>query len=502
MIRTPCVYSESGVELPVKRPPCEGETLSDWLAEQGIPLNTRCGKRELCGGCRVEIGPARERARSCQVYAGDVEEVWIPRNSRFDRSLTGVSLFDLSPSVIPEDIRAGSGVALDIGTTTLAAALWKGAPPSCLATASRSNPQIPQGDNVVSRIQFSLDHPGGYRLLHETLWKEGILPLIQSVCDQAGVRPDELEDVVFTGNPAMLHTVAGVPLQGLALYPFSPEFLEQRDLKGSEVGLPDQIHVRLLAGLGPFVGSDVSAGAVASGMLVEEGPGLLIDFGTNGEILLKTDSDYLATATAAGPAFEGGRLTSGSAAGPGVISRFSPTGKTDLDAHGPGAPYHGISGAAYVDYMAIGVAQGWLGASGRYVEGSAPDFAEGLQVTEPDIAELIQAKAAIQGGWMTLLEEAGLHIEDLRWVRVAGGFGYHLNPTHAMRIGMLPTLPLDRFQIIGNASLGGASLGLLSPETMTQLGHLHAESTYIELNRTDSFEDHYIDAMLLEPADM
>jgi len=497
----PVVFSESGVELPVKRPPREEESLSDWLAEQGIPLNTRCGKRELCGGCRVEVGAARERVRACQMAAVACEQVWIPRSSRFDRSLTGVSLFDLDPGVVPADVHVACGIAVDVGTTTLAAALWQGTPPACVATASLPNPQIPQGDNVVSRIQFSLERPDGPQLLHETLWKEGILPLMQTVCRSAGLDPETVENVVITGNPAMLHTVAGSSLKGLALYPFHPDFLSQKQMSGADVGLCDEVEIRLLASLGPFVGSDVSAGALASGMLIEEGPGLLIDFGTNGEILLKSGSEYLATATAAGPAFEGGRLTSGAAAGPGVISRFAAAGISGLEAQGPGTPYHGISGAAYVDYMALGISQGWLGSNGRFLDGAQGCPVEGVEVTEADLAELIQAKAAIQGGWMTLLEEKGIEAEDLSWVRVAGGFGYHLNPKHAMAIGLLPPLPPERIRIVGNASLGGASLGLLSPETMRQLDDLHAATQYVELNQTDGFEDNYIDAMMLEPAE-
>jgi len=162
-------------------------------------------------------------------------------------------------------------------------------------------------------------------------------------------------------------------------------------------------------------------------------------------------------------------------------------------------PFHGISGAAYVDVLALGVEAGRIGVSGRFPEGSEIVLAPGLGVTEADVAELIQAKAAIQAGTMTLLERAGLEVEDLKRVAIAGGFGYHLHPGHAAAIGLIPPVPAERVLPVGNASLGGASLALLHPDLSGMYRELIDQCEAVELNQVETFEDLFIDAMFLQP---
>jgi len=238
----------------------------------------------------------------------------------------------------------------------------------------------------------------------------------------------------------------------------------------------------------------VLAGALACGCLDAEPPSLLIDFGTNGEILLRTRDGIWATATAAGPAFEGGRLQCGAAAGPGVVSRFS-----KLEELSGGHAGHAISGAAYVDALALAHKAGWLSDSGRFqqIRGITP--APGVVITEADIAEILQAKAAIQAGWTTLCECAGVSPRDLRHVYIAGGFGYHLTPAHAQAIGLIPPVSPDRIHLVGNASLAGATLALLSANALPRMETLRAGAHLIELNQIASFEDHYIDSLEMSP---
>lgn len=163
-------------------------------------------------------------------------------------------------------------------------------------------------------------------------------------------------------------------------------------------------------------------------------------------------------------------------------------------------PWRAMAGAAYVDFMAIGRRQGWISPMGRLEPGSAGHavLTESVSVTEADLAELLQAKAAIQAGWTTLLECAGIGPSDLEEVIVAGGFGYHLTPAHAVAIGLLPPVPPDRIRLAGNASLAGASLALLTPAILTEWEDHCRAIRVIELNQQDSFEDHYIDALNLE----
>jgi uncharacterized 2Fe-2S/4Fe-4S cluster protein (DUF4445 family) len=473
-------------------------TAAEWLAQKGQPLNMRCGGRGLCRGCEIQVEGEPRKACQCKARELAGADIRIPRASRQDRSITGVSAFDIDTHLLRERCRAPRrGLALDIGTTTLAAALWSGPEPRCLGTLSQANPQIGLGDNVVSRIQYSVSAEGGDRRLHRVLVEEGIAPLVKQLCGD-----DAPDAVVIAGNPAMLHSVAGETLAGLASFPFRPVFLERREVDPALLGFPAGTTVLLLPSLGPFVGADISAGAVACGMMEEETPSLLIDFGTNGEILLRSSAGIFATATAAGPAFEGGRLTCGARAGEGVVSGFRAgldgTGMVAVGgAEGKLGAVHGISGAAYVDFLALGRRSGLLGENGRFQAGagSSVEPVPGVRVTEMDVAELLQAKAAVQAGWTTLLEVAGVEMSELRRVWIAGGFGYHLNPEHAMAVGLIPRIDPAKIRLVGNSSLGGASLALIDPDVLEKMEQLRAQTTLVELNAIASFEDHYIDAL-------
>ncbi|MCC5843843.1 MAG: DUF4445 domain-containing protein [Verrucomicrobia bacterium] len=477
----PHVVDERGAVLSMPIDPRKDMTLSAWFAMNDRPLNTRCGGRGLCRGCEVRVENRTLKACQCAADTLADQTILLPRASLHDASIHGVSAFEIPPRLLDslDPLPRANGVALDLGTTTLAASYWTGSPPSCVRTATRANPQRAHGDNVVSRIQFTLDQPEGLAILRETLLREGILPLLRDVC--GGEVP---ETWTVTGNPVMLHILAGESLKGLSSWPFKPVFLDSRSVE------IEGLEFTLLPSPGPFVGSDVLAGALACGCLDAEPPALLIDFGTNGEILLQTRDGLWATATAAGPAFEGGRLQCGAAAGPGVISRFNTLAELSGGQSG-----HAISGAAYVDAIALAREAGWLSASGRFQSIHGINPAPGVVITEADIAELLQAKAAIQAGWTTLCECAGISPQDLQHVYIAGGFGYHLTPAHAQSIGLIPPVSPDRVHLVGNASLAGATLSLLTANALPRMEAVRAGIKLIELNQITSFEDHFIDSL-------
>jgi len=496
------------------------QTLSDFLEGKGYGLNTRCGGRGLCRGCQVGCNDSEttRTLRSCQTSVDALPEapvdLEIPHRSWHDHTLYGVSCFDIriEALTIGQD-RSGLELAIDIGTTTLAGALWDLSTGQCLADASIANPQRKYGDNVLSRISYSIDRSNGLQKLQRALVDDGLAKLIQVLCLQARTPITSIQQATLAGNPIMLHTLVGASLAGLSTYPFKPEFLGQRTIQGESIGLKPSIPIKLLPALGPFVGADITAGALASGMLATSGPTLLIDFGTNGEIILKHDGGTFATATAAGPAFEGGRLSCGASARAGVVSSFEYN-----EAHwdyqlcaGDRGTVKGISGAAYIDFLALGLESGLLNPFGRFdvnhpdvsehtVDGEGERivrFSESLWISEPDVAEILQAKAAIGAGVQVLLELAQIDASDLETVFVAGGFGYHLNPKHAIAIGLLPDVPLERIDTIGNASLGGASL-LVQADYSKTIEALCQSCEIVELNQVPSFSEHYTDSLLLE----
>jgi len=491
--------------------------VSDWLAGHGIGLNMRCGGRGHCRGCLIGVQGATDPVRACQTKCGDLpaaaESIAIPPSSLADHSLHGVSDFEVRGTPMAPKLRPGLGLALDIGTTTVAAALWNLAEGTCLATASRGNAQRRHGDDVVSRITFAVEHEDGSARLQRALVADTLAPLVEDLVAGAGVASGRIVEAVAAGNPTMLHTLVGESVVGLATYPFRPAFLGARTMAAPELGLPLDCRLQLLPGLGPFVGADVVAGALASGML-EDSAGciLLVDFGTNGELLLRTREGWFAAAAAAGPAFEGGRLRHGATARAGVVSSMRlEDGQWRLDVIGGGTNAHGISGAAYVDFLAQALRDGLADGRGRFNvdrpqvragdaganTGCIVKIAPGLDVSESDVAEILQAKAAIAGGVATLMEIAGIGPADLSTVLVAGGFGYNLDVGHALAIGLLPDVAPERVELIGNSSLGGASL-VLQAGFPAGLNRLVNDTRVIELNQVPSFEDHFTDALGLQ----
>lgn len=494
--------------------------LSEWLDRNGHSLNTRCGQKGLCRGCMVDVEAGKKQSiRACQVTMASLPEhidrITIPERSYRDNSLNGVSVFEIDHEHLEHRQRMGYGLAIDIGTTTVAAALWDLQSGKCLATKSLANSQRRYGDNVLTRIEYAIKNNGCSKALQKTLVDDTLEPIIESLCQAAGIGPQAIVEAVASGNTAMLHAFAGVSLAGFGSYPFKPVFMDGQKWPADALGMPYSFCVESPPNLGAFVGSDIVLGALASGMHISDKPALLIDFGTNGEILLKHKNGYLATATAAGPAFEGGRLRCGAAAGSGVISTVDHVGGkwafTLVNPEKSSIPT-GISGAAYVDFIALAAEEGILYPMGRMdathceVKTVANDaetdrlvkLAPRISITESDVAEIIQAKAAIASGVATLLELAGLKADDLEKLYIAGGFGYHLNSAHARRIGLIPDLPHEKIHIIGNSSLGGASLLLLG-KNRDVLKQLVGYCDTVELNQVDTFEDNYIDAMLLEP---
>lgn len=485
--------------------------LSSWLEREHFPLNTRCGERGLCRGCLVEADGRMLQA--CQIATDAVESVSIPDASFRDNRLNGVSTFEIGTRRHAPQPRPGIGLALDIGTTTVAAALWDLTDGTCLAHASAANEQRRYGDNVLSRIDHAVGFGGASPILQSALVADTLEPLLHTLCADASIDSARITEAVAVGNTVMLHAFAGTSLRGFSAYPFRPEFLGRQTFRSRELGFSVDFPIQFGASPGAFVGADITLGALASGILEEEGPALLVDFGTNGEILLKTRSGFLATATAAGPAFEGGRLNCGAIAGKGVISGLAfRDGDWEVGlAAEAGGRITGISGAAYVDFIAEALKTAILNTMGRFdtnhpavecaeVDGELQRLVKvsgPLFVSEADVAELIQAKAAIAAGIMTLLELAETAPGELRTIYIAGGFGYHLNVAHAMAVGLLPDVPPERLHVIGNAALGGASL-VLQTEAGPAADALCRDIRVIELNQVESFEDHFIDCMPLD----
>ena len=517
-----------------------GLPLSTLLAHRGYPLNTRCGGRGLCGGCEINLQQgtlrraadgatitAGERLRSCQLQLvpGSEATVSIPARSLLKHEPSVVAEFKINVPWAhdPLDADARLGAAIDIGTTTVALMLTELATGKVLAESSAFNAQIRFGEDVLTRIQMCYQNPAGVKELQQAVTADTIQPLLVEACAEAGVGLVEVGVMAVAANTTMQHLLAGVDPSPLGVHPFAPVFLEHRTYAPAELGLTfggEAARVHLLPGPAAYVGADLAAGIVATGMLYDAGPVLLVDVGTNGEIIAKIGDRLIGCATAAGPAFEGAGLTSGTRGVKGAIERITlrsdPFG-VELGIIGNAARPIGICGSAYVDFLWEGRRVGILQENGRFTEAfvqaagaavQADEFGRKLRlhahgasgpvwISEVDIARLLQAKAAIAAGINTLLSLLGVAASEVKTLYLAGGFGLHLSLAHAIGCGLLPGFTPAQIQVVGNTSLGGAFLALNDRNLLAEMKTACAQMESIELNLQPGFEDAYIDQLML-----
>lgn len=519
--------------------PVPFSNLADLLISRGLPLDTRCGHRGLCRGCSVRLvsgslmhqgkriaSPATVRSCQCQSRGADSLTLEIPASSLLGHRAQVVDQFEinvpfrLSPPSFAQD--KPLGLAIDIGTTTIALLLVDLSSGEIIARASDFNRQIRRADNVLSRIQLCSHQPSSLAALQRDVVHGTLNPLIHQVAQRAKRELRHIGCATISGNTTMLHLLAGEDPTPMGIAPFTPRFLQQRLLEGSEIGLPIAV-LSLLPGIAAYVGADLVAGIYATGLHYDEGPALLVDIGTNGEIIYRHGERFLATATAAGPAFEGGGLTSGTRAADGAVSRIELQAdpfqcRPQLIGRRSADQAIGICGSAYIDFLAEGRRIGLLAEHGRFERDfwdrmptayrvstdtshsfrlSQNGRHDGIGISEADLAALLQAKAAIAAGIQTILEKDGQRPQDVRRLYLAGGFGLHLSIPHAIQCGLLPGFRQEQIKIVGNSALAGAFLALLDQDALPRMSQLASAIATVELNQEPSFEDHYIDALSL-----
>lgn len=531
--------------------------LSDLLAADGLPLNTRCGKRGLCEGCLVDVfagcledqatgerislsrGDPPRSIKACRMIpcAGGRLAIRIPARSLLRQRSEALDEFRLRVALGHRPLIGKGGgrshsisAAVDIGTTTVVVLLVDPSNGRVLSRASGFNQQMAYGDDVLTRIHLCTEDPSNLRRLQKAILEETIAPLLGQTLRKASLSADHLATVAVAGHTVMMHLFAGVDPSPMGYVPFTPRFTSHRvfwdpRILPTEVGAPLPTHspaIHLLPCASAYIGADICAGILATGLLEDEGPSLFLDIGTNGEIVLKVGDRLLGTATAAGPAFEGVGLTSGSRAVHGAIAHLELdpdplTVRTEAIGIEDPALAIGICGSAYIDFLAELVRCHGVTPEGRFDFSSHAEARRFLvetdqgkafrlsycrdgrqiMISERDVGRILQAKAAIAAGVITLLHSQGLEPTDIKTVYLAGGFGMHLRVENAIRCGLLPGFRPDQIELVGNTSLGGAYLALLDRSVIPLLEDLSRRIEVIHLNRDPSFEDLYIDQMML-----
>lgn len=456
------------------------------------------------------LGP-RLRQANWQVTAIVETDTWQRRTPRL-LELLPQSATSPQPSIL-------SGLAIDIGTTTVTAYLVDLHSGRLLDSAAEYNGQIARGEDVISRIIYA-GRDGGLGELR-SLIQRTLNQLIQRLAQRNHLEPQQIYKATVAGNTTMMHLFLGLPPASIRLTPYIPTVNHPSPVLAAEVGL--DIHplatVDCLPGVAAYVGADITAGALAAGLHETDALTLFIDVGTNGEIVLGNREWLLACACSAGPAFEGAGVVCGMRATQGAIEEVWINGTTrepTVRVIGGGRP-KGLCGSGLISLLAELFITGMMDRGGHfrleadtpgvragehgleYVVAWANETASGrdITLTQVDVDNLMRAKAAIYAGFTVLAQSVGVRLEDVERLIIGGAFGKYLNVEKAVQIGLLPDLPWERFHFLGNTAVLGAYRALLSRTARAQIKAIAEKMTYLELSADNTFYDAFTHALFL-----
>lgn len=439
----------------------------------------------------------------------------------------GRRIVDVRPaSVAPK----AYGCAVDIGTTTVVAYLVDLADGKPVGTGSAPNPQGAHGADVVSRVEYADTEVAGLQTLREEA-VDVVNRVIAEACDEAGgVRRDDVYEVTVVGNTCMTHLFLGLTPHYVARAPYIPVVDEPLCLSPQETGLDisPRAEVHTLPNIAGWVGADTVGGLLATRLAESPGPTVAIDIGTNGEVMLWSGKETLVCSTAAGPAFEGAQILHGMRAAAGAVERVRVTEEGLAVDTIRSAPAVGICGSGLLDALAVLLDLGVVDSSGKMVdppaaatlpghaqsrlagEGNDRHFvlvpAEGtgtgapIVLTQRDVRQLQLAKGAVRAGLQVLLEEAALQPADLERILLAGAFGSYIDRRSAVRVGLVPPLPLAQIMPVGNAAGAGAVLALVSRRERDAASRIAREARHVELSSRPDFQMQFMETMLFPDA--
>jgi len=462
-----------------------GATLHQGLQKAGILLDAPCGGNGRCGKYTVTVEGKEQLA--CQITVTDSMEVLLPQEKN------SLVLTEGTSRAVRPDGTDRYVLALDVGTTTLAAYLMDGKTGRLLARAGAQNPQISFGADVISRIQHVMQ-TGSTEL--QTLVRTALAALTRQAADEAGILPEEITTAAIVGNTAMHHLLLGIDPTPLTTPPYMPKECQALELPAEGLlPISPSGRVRILPNIAGFVGADTTACLVAAEFDRREPLTLLIDIGTNGEMVLGNGRRRIACSTAAGPAFEGANISCGMRGGPGAVDHvFVKDGKIAWHSIGDCQPV-GVCGSGLVDLVAVLLEQGYINKRGRLPE---PFYLPGTQIclTQKDVREVQLAKAAIRAGIELMVRQLGVELTDIEEVYLAGAFGSYLDPKSACMIGMIPPCLFERIRSIGNAAGEGARLCALNLQEYRNSSAIAAETEFLELATFLDFQRSFVNMMV------
>jgi len=526
-----------------------GTTVLEAAGRANIIIETPCGGKGTCGRCRVVIakGAAAPNTVEKELLAGDEIAkgvrlacqteirrdmiIEVPAASRFlGQRILGHGVetaYELEPNVSldsDDEAKRLYGAAFDVGTTTIVGALLELSGGEQVTSSSRANPQIPLGDDVITRIGHA-GNGGGLKQL-QTLVIDCINEMIEEMCGRAGVGVESVYEVTLVGNTTMNHIVLGIDPTPLAHAPYDAVLLDSKLSKPADLGIRIRPTGRVytMANIAGYVGGDTVGVILASGMRDYDGLQMALDIGTNGELVLGGNGRLVACSTAAGPAFEGARIKHGMRAAKGAIEKVIIDGDVRLNVIGSHRP-RGICGTGVIDAIAALLDAGIIESTGRMLppdelpgslgdelrarvteEGGQACFAlataeesdvdGSICLTQRDVREVQLGKGAISAGASIILREYGASADDLDRVLLAGAFGNFIRARSALRVGLLPPVPRHKVEFIGNAAGTGAKMVLAGKRCRADAEAIAKETEYIELGGRPDFQMEFAEAMM------
>ncbi len=507
------------------------KSLSSIIEKAGIMLDLQCGGNGSCGKCKVILNKGKFRvnnkrlnitepyeALSCKTYVeSDNAEITVLENSVL-KAIGKISTDFNLPQIGLQS--HGKSIAIDIGTTTVVVILIDSLTGEIIGRESLYNQQMSKGDDVSARISYISKKETHLFALQDLIVQSTINPLIMALCEKYGVSHKEINRVAVSANTVMSHIFAKLSPVSIGSYPYAPLTNIYCSYKSKDLGLHTNLEasVYIVPSISGYLGGDVIADIAVTNLDKDSDKldsVLMIDLGTNSEMIFLKDSILFAGSAAAGPAFEGAGLLSGCRAISGAIEKVEIDEDLDFKIKTiDNKAAIGICGSGIIDFIACGFRRGLINSLGRYDEEKLKSIGRFIKiddkivacilnkneesqvnVSEYDIEQILKAKSAVYAGIKTLVAQKQLMPKDITKIILSGGFAKFINIENAIEIGMLP--PIEDYEIIGNGSLAGAYLALQKPDERIRYESLITKPEVISLNEDPNFEFNFIDALMI-----